>query len=193
MNIRTTIAALIFATAAHGQSLIAADGTLSNWDIKGPEICWSLKDGIITGVNDPAKKGSNLWTKAKYRDFTLTGEFKFSGKIDSGIFIRREGDQIQIGVSGSLKRDMTGSPYIADKRSYPAEAKDVATLLKTDDWNAFTLVVKGKQYIFHLNGKQVLDYTSDTAIEEGPIGLQVHPGVAMKIEFQKLVVAEEKP
>lgn len=193
MFIRTAIATVLFATSSFAQSLISADGTLSNWDIKGPEVCWSLKDGIITGINDPAKKGSILWTKTKYRDFTLTGEFKFSGKIDSGIFIRREGDQIQIGISGSLKRDMTGSPYIADKRSYPVEAEGVAKLLKVDDWNAFTLVVKGKQYVFHLNGTKVLDFRSDTAIEDGPIGLQVHPGVQMKIEFQKLHVTSEKP
>jgi hypothetical protein len=29
-------------------------------------------------------------------------------------------------------------------------------------------------------------YTSDTAVEKGPIGLQVHPGRAMKIEFRNL-------
>jgi hypothetical protein len=193
MNAKNLLAALIISTSAYGQALISADDTLDNWNIKGPEVCWSLKDGVITGSNDPGKKGGILWTKADYRNFTLTGEFKFSGKIDSGIFIRREGDQIQIGISGSLKRDMTGSPYIAEKRSYPVEADGVAKLLKTDDWNTFTLAVTGGRYIFELNGKQVLDYTSETAIEEGPIGFQVHPGVEMKIEFRKLVVSSEKP
>jgi len=178
-------------TTVHGQALI--DDKLDNWTIKGPEICWSVKDGILTGSNDPGKKGAILWTKAKYRDFTLTGEFRFSGKIDSGIFIRREGDQIQIGISGSLKRDMTGSPYIAEKRGYPVEAEGVKDLLKTDDWNNFSLIVTGNRYVFHLNGKQVLDYTSETGIEEGPIGLQVHPGVEMKIDFRNLVVSTEKP
>ena len=61
------------------------------------------------------------------------------GTIDSGIFIRTEKQQIQIGESGSLKRDLTGSPYIPGK-GYPVEAENVKELLKMDDWN--TMKVK---------------------------------------------------
>ena len=44
--------------------------------------------------------------------------------VDSGIFIRGENPQnpqIQIGISGSLNRDMTASPYVP-KQGYPIEA-----------------------------------------------------------------------
>jgi hypothetical protein len=160
---------------------------LANFTIKGPQECWSLTDGVLTGVNVPEKKGSILWTNEKFKDFTVEGEFKFSGQIDSGIFLRHETDQIQIGVSRSLKRDMTGSPYISKTGKYPAEA-DVKGLLKEGEWTAFKIVAKGNHYLVTLNGKQVLDYTSETSIAEGPIGFQVHPGVEMKIEFRKLDV-----
>lgn len=165
---------------------------LSNFNIKGPKECWSLKDGVLTGVNIPEKKGSNLWTNAKYTDFTLEGEFKFSGKIDSGVFLRTEGDQIQIGISGSLKKDMTCSPYIAKTGKYPvtAEVKDV---LKEGEWNKFVITAKGNRYVVSLNGKQVLDYASETSVPEGPIGFQVHPGVEMKIEFRNLDAKSDSP
>jgi hypothetical protein len=164
---------------------------LSDTTTTGPKECWSLSaDGVLTGVNIPEKKGSILWTAAKFKDFTLEGEFKFSGQIDSGIFLRQETDQIQIGVSRSLKRDMTGSPYISKTGKYPAEA-DVKDLLKEGEWTTFKIVAKGSRYLVTLNGKQVLDYTSETAIAEGPIGFQVHPGVEMKIEFRKLDVKSE--
>lgn len=184
---------IILPVAAFGQTLLAPDNKLDNWKIQGPETCWALKNGILTGSSDPEKIGGILWSRAHYRDFTLTGEFRFSGNIDSGIFIRHEGDQIQIGISGSLKRDMTGSPYIPSRKGYPVEAEGVKDSLKTDAWNAFSLTVIGKRYTFHLNGKQVLNYTSETLIDEGPIGFQVHPGVEMKIDFRKLVVSTEKP
>ena len=133
------------------------------------------------------KKGSNLWTNEKYKDFTIDGEFKFTGRIDSGVFLRTEGDQIQIGISGSLKRDLTCSPYIAKTGKYPVEA-NVKDNLKEGEWNTFSITAKGAHYLVSLNGKQVLDYTSETSVPEGPIGFQVHPGVEMKIEFRKLDV-----
>ncbi len=35
------------------------------------------------------------------------------------------------------------------------------------------------------------EYTSESAKEKGPIGLQMHPGVAMKIDFRAITVASE--
>jgi hypothetical protein len=178
-------------SSALAEPLIAKDD-LSAFNAKGPMEAWSFKDGVLTGQNVPDKKGSNLWTNASYKDFTLEGEFKFSGEIDSGIFLRTECDQIQIGVSRSLKRDMTGSPYISKTAKYPAEA-DVKDVLKPGEWNTFRITAKGAHYLVTLNGKQVLDYTSETSIPEGPIGFQVHPGVEMKVEFRKLDVKPEAP
>ena len=113
----------------------------------------------------------------------------FEGKIDSGVFLRHEKDQIQIGISGSLKRDMTASPYIPGK-GYPVEAKGVAELLKEGEWNTMKITAKGPLYSVELNGKEVMTYTSDTALEKGPIGLQMHAGVAMKIDFRAITVEE---
>ncbi len=50
------------------------------------------------------------------------------------------------------------------------------------------IVSKGKTYTVTLNDKQVIEYVSDTAKESGPLGLQVHPGVKMKIEFRSVIV-----
>ncbi|WP_338286891.1 DUF1080 domain-containing protein [Luteolibacter sp. LG18] len=165
---------------------------LSKFEIKGPAECWSIKDGVILGQNIPEKKGSILWTKVKYKDFTLAGEFRYKNPIDSGVFIRQEGDQIQLGISGSLKRDLTCSPYIKKTGKYPVEA-DVKDVFKDGEWNKFVITARGNHYLVSLNGKQVLDYTSETSIDEGPIGFQVHPGVEMKVEFRNLDVKVETP
>jgi hypothetical protein len=111
--------------------------------------------------------------------------------VDSGIFLRAENEQIQIGTSRSLKRDMTASPYIGNKGKYPQEAEGVKDLLKIGEWNKMKIVVKGGVYTVSLNGKQVIEYKSDTAKDEaGPLGLQVHPGVKMKVEFKDLTVEQ---
>ncbi len=151
---------------------------------------YSAADGILKVKNGPDKKGSILWTKKSYRDFVMEFDFRFGeGVIDTGIHIRNDKDQIQIGISGSLKRDMTGSPYIPGK-GYPIEAKGVAELLKAKDWNTMKIKAVGKQYTVWLQGKQVMTYKSDGAIDEGPLGIQLHGGWVMSVDFRNIKLAE---
>jgi hypothetical protein len=183
------LACLLAATLiSHAAPEAIFDGkSLAGWKTAGADV-WTAADGVLTGTSNDKKQGSILWTEKEYADFVFTCEFRFEGKIDSGVFLRHENDQIQIGISGSLKRDMTASPYIASKRGYPVEAKGVAELLKEGEWNTMKITAKGAVYAVELNGKEVTTYTSESAKEKGPIGLQVHPGVAMKIGFRAIAV-----
>ncbi|MCB1230089.1 MAG: DUF1080 domain-containing protein [Verrucomicrobiae bacterium] len=166
---------------------------LSGWkapegnDAKG---WYTAADGELRIQSGPEKKGSILWTENSYRNFELTFDFKFGeGTVDTGVHIKNDKEQIQIGISGSLKRDMTGSPYIAGK-GYPVEAEGVKELLKLDDWNSMKIRVTGKLYEVWLNGKQVLSYESESAIDEGPLGLQLHGGKDMGATFRDLRITE---
>jgi hypothetical protein len=148
-------------------------------------------DGELRIQSGPKKKGSVIWTEKSYRDFVMEFDFKFGeGVVDTGVHVRNK-DQIQIGISGSLKRDMTGSPYIPGK-GYPVEAEGVKELLKLKDWNSMKIQAVGKQYTVWLNGKKVMTYKSDSAIEEGPIGLQLHGNRVMSVTYRKLRLAELK-
>ncbi|MCG2461730.1 DUF1080 domain-containing protein [Flavobacteriaceae bacterium F89] len=166
---------------------------LKHWKVPDNNIWWTVKDGILYGHSDPTKTGSYLWTKSEYKDFVVQLDFKFGeGTVDSGIFMRGEdarNPQIQIGISGSLKRDMTASPYVP-KRGYPVEAKGVRQLLKKNDWNTLKARAVGNTYTVWLNGKEVMNYTLDNANLEGPVGLQVHPGKDMSIAFKNISLAK---
>lgn len=168
------------------QSLFDGE-SLNGWRVDGAPY-WRVVGDRLVGQSDAGRKNSVLWTEESFGDFTFTCEFRYAGDIDSGIFLRQENDQIQIGVSRSLKTDMTGSPYIANKRGYPKKADLAAGVLKPGDWNQMKITAIGENYTVHLNGTPVMNYHSDSATEKGPIGLQVHPGVVMKIEFRDLHV-----
>lgn len=162
----------------------------SGWQEPKNNIWWTIEDGVLIGKNDPELKGSILWTSKEYKDFILQLDFRFGqGSVDSGVFIRKVSEQIQIGISGSLKRDMTCSPYVAGK-GYPVEGVGVAALLKQDDWNTVRIQAVGNVYTVTLNGKQVLEYPSLTAAEKGPLGLQIHPDRDMQIYFRNILIAE---
>ncbi|MGD1979499.1 MAG: DUF1080 domain-containing protein [Akkermansiaceae bacterium] len=165
---------------------------LKNWrsDAKSDFPYWTVKDGTIQCQSGPKKKGSILWTKKEFTDFTLTLEYKLGkGTIDSGVMLKRAKDQIQIGISGSLKRDLTASPYIPGK-GYPVEATKAIAAVKPKDWNVLKIEVKGDTYKTWLNGVEGITYTSKTAIEKGPLGLQLHGNRDMAIAFRNIKITE---
>lgn len=163
---------------------------LDGWSPSAHPECWSIDGGVLSLKNDPGREGSTLWTERDYGDFILELEFKFGeGTIDSGVFVRQENDQIQIGESGSLKRDLTASPYI-NGEGYPIEATGVAEVLRPDGWNAMKIVAVGDDYDVWLNGQHVTHFRSDTAIERGPVGIQLHPQREMTMQYRNIRLAE---
>jgi hypothetical protein len=153
------------------------------------EPYWRVVDGTIVGESDADKKGSMLYTEQAYGDVVFETEFRFHGDIDSGIMLRKPETQVQIGISRSLKRDMTGSFYVG---KYPeeAQAKRAGELLKPGDWNRLRVVARGDTFTVWLNGEHVSTYTSDKHRGPAPIGLQIHQGVQMKVEFRNLKAGE---
>ena len=74
---------------------------LSGWKAPDDNIWWKAEDGILKVRSGPKKKGSILQTEAEFSDFVVDLEFKFGeGTVDSGVFIRNNREQIQIGISG---------------------------------------------------------------------------------------------
>jgi hypothetical protein len=133
---------------------------LKGWKVpKGNEASkwYQVTNNILEVRSGPKKKGSVLWTEKEYQDFEVSLGFRFiEGTIDSGIHLRNS-DQIQIGISGSLKRDMTCSPYIPGK-GYPVEAKNIKKLLKPKDWNQMRIRAVGQNYTVWLQEEEVMKY-----------------------------------
>ena len=161
---------------------------LKGWVEPANNVWWTVNDGILFVKSTAEKKGSILWTESKYENFIIQADFLMGdGTVDSGIFLRSEHDQIQIGISGSLKRDLTASPYIP-KKGYPVEAK-VKDILKLKDWNTMKVKVVGSTYTVWLNGTEVMTYTSENMPASGPVGFQLHPGNEMSCSFKNIRLA----
>jgi hypothetical protein len=137
-----------------------------------------------------------LYTEKSYQDVVIECECRFSGEIDSGIMVRKDAAgkkdiQMQIGVSRSLKKDMTGAFYIG---KYPEAgwAPKVATLWKNNEWNKIRFQAKGDTYTVWINGEQVSNYVDAGYPKAAPLGLQVHGGVKMKVEYRNISIGEIK-
>ena len=165
---------------------------LNGWKVpQGNEKAgwYNVINNVLEIRSGPKKKGSVLWTEKEYKNFEMELGFRFiDGTIDSGIHLRNS-DQIQIGISGSLKRDMTCSPYIPGK-GYPVEAKNIQKLLKAKEWNLVKIRAIGPKYTVWLQGEEVMNYKSSSAKEKGPIGIQLHGNRNMAIDFRNIKVKE---
>ena len=164
---------------------------LSGWTAKDMNRFWRVDQGVLVGANDDKLSGSYLWTEKEYSDFVLEFDVRWTGEIDSGIEFRKPSIQLQLGVSRSLKRDMSGSFYVG-KPGYPVagQAREAAKLMHAEgQWNAFRLVAKGPTFTVWINGQKAAEYTDGNFTGASPLGLQIHAGLKMKVEYRNLRAA----
>jgi len=165
---------------------------LSGWKVPDPNPFWKVVDGVLVGENDESLKGNVLHTEKTYTNFVLELEVRWSGEIDSGVMLRDPELQLQFGISRSLKCDMSGSFYLTKRGTQPAgypeagRAKNTDKLFKVDDWNIFRLEAKGDTFTVWLNGEQVCQYADAHYAGGAPLGLQIHPGLKMKVEYRNI-------
>ncbi|GAB3916829.1 3-keto-disaccharide hydrolase [Larkinella terrae] len=69
------------------------------------------------------------------------------------------------------------------------------TLIKTADWNTFHLIVKGNHLQHYINGVLMSDVTDEDTVNgaaKGMLGVQVHVGPPMKVQYRNLMLKEIK-
>jgi len=187
-------ALLMYIGTGFSQAGVFDGKTLEGWrcNPKDKLSQWKVEDGMIVGEN-PDKKGSVLWTEKDFADFEIAMEYMTPSKdYDSGVFARGSSHQIQIGISRSLKKDMTACIYAPrDKQGkYPGQTDKVSALHKLGEWNKLRIVVQGKRIQTFLNDEPCVDYEGKTIAAKGPIGLQLHGGVHMKMRFRNISLKE---
>ncbi|MGH8018896.1 MAG: 3-keto-disaccharide hydrolase [Opitutaceae bacterium] len=161
---------------------------LTGWHAPDKENFWRVEDGILVGESVAELQESYLWTGEAYGDFILEFDARWTGEIDSGVQIRMPILQLQLGTSRSLERDMTGSFYVG-RPGYPeaGQAKSAAELMHPEgEWNTFRLEARGDTFTVWINGRRAARYTNAKFSGAGPISLQIHGGLKMKIEFRNI-------
>lgn len=167
---------------------------LSGWVVPSPNPFWRVERGVLRGESDEKQTGSMLSTEKKFGDFVLELDARWQGDPDSGVFFRQPALQVQIGTSISRKHDLTGSFYLPKEGGYPehAQAKEAPKLVKFGDWNTIRIEARGPTFKVSINGKPASQLTDPNHAEPGPISVQIHQKLNMKIEFRNIRVAELK-
>jgi hypothetical protein len=165
---------------------------LAGWKVPEPNPYWRVENGVLVGESDEKQTGSMLWTEKKFGDFVFEADVRWLGDPDSGVFMRTPALQVQVGTSISQKRDLTGSFYLPPA-GYPehAQAKEAAKFLKKPgEWNTLRIEAKGTTFKVSINGHPASQFSDAKYAEAGPLGVQIHQKLKMKVEFRNIRVAE---
>ena len=186
---------------------------LDGWE-GNPEL-WRVEDGVIVGeTNDGDKKVKHntflIWQGGEVGDFDLRFKARAEGN-NSGVQYRSEvlngdgwrmkGYQFDLHPNqpylGMLYEE--GGRGIVCKRGEQVEletGKKPAVvrkleMAKTDlsEWQSYRLVAKGNRQEHYVNGKLaavITDKDEKKRALKGSIGLQLHRGAAMRVEFKDI-------
>ena len=198
MLLLLAVAGCMTGDAASGPKLapIFNGKDLTGWKDAANNKFWRAENGILVGENDEKLTGNMLWTEKDYGDFVLEFDVRWKGTtprgVDTGVEMRKPSIQLQLGISGSLRVDMSGSFYTGGKPAYPeaGQAKEAKTLMRPEgEWNTFRIEAKGNTFICWINGTKASEYTNAKYSGAAPLGLQIHPGAKMKCEYRNLRAA----
>ena len=198
LAISLAIAAAVAGIAAEPELVPLFNGKdLSNFKSEGAAEFWRVENGVLIGENNAAKLGHYLWTEKSYGDFVLEFDVRWTTTtdrgVDTGIEMRQPKIQLQLGVSGSLRVDMSGSFYTGGKPAYPeaGQAREAKKLMRPEgQWNTFRIQAKGDTFTCWINGQKASEYTDPKFSGAAPLGLQIHGGVVMKCEYSNVKIAK---
>lgn len=160
-----------------------------------------VEDGAIVMKQRPYGQGGLLLTDRRYRNFELYIEVKLEWGMNSGIFLRStEGGsayQVELIQGGPTLGNLIGELMPV---SLGAQATDVGRVWRTDDWNAFRVLVEGDapHMTLSVNGQPMWDVrqpVNDKVADEtdGMIGLQLHWGANYTIDAGSFGMNAWKP
>ncbi len=191
---------------------------LTGWE--GKEGWWYVEDGAITSQSTPEKPCTKcnylIWQGGKPGDFELRLKYRIAGG-NSGIQFRSQmrpdwdtyGYQADIDAAGQWAGAlfeharggiaMRGQRVVVDEngKKQVTSLGDPAELIKhikKEDWNEYCIIARGSEITLAINGvvmSQAVDHEKGKAARDGIIGLQVHPGPPMKIQFKDLRIFRE--
>jgi hypothetical protein len=198
-----------FVSIFDGKTLAGWEGDPTYWRVENGALV-----GEVTPETILKRNSFIIWRGGVTRDFELKVEYRVSARGNSGINYRSvevAGERFALeGYQADIEGQdrWTGQVYEERGRTFLAmrgqitrvrpgrtpeivgsvgDAAALQALVKKEDWNAYHLVVRGNVIVHLLNGQvmsQVIDDDAARRRAEGLLGVQVHVGPPMKIEYR---------
>ena len=154
----------------------------------------------LTPNNDRNQANSGVQYRSKVLDAATFVVGGYQADIDStgryaGMLYEEKGRGIVMGpgekikITGTTKNAKGKDQPIVEKMSVATPATDILAAYKLGEWNQLTIIAKGNHVQHFLNGKLTADVTDADAAnapKAGVIGLQLHVGPPMTVQFKDI-------
>ena len=100
------------------------------------------------------------------------------------------GEKTDEGVRANVKNNAWNGFEVSGSLG---SSDSLKTLIKSEDWNTFHLIVKGNRLQHYINGVLMSDVTDNDTYngrKKGLLGVQVHVGPPMKVEYKDLRIKQ---
>jgi hypothetical protein len=131
--------------------------------------------------------GKRMWTGQNYEERKRTTLAYRGEKATINAYSGEstpEAIRSKVARNAWTNRTVTGSLGTSDS---------LKTLVKTDDWNTFHLIVKGNRLQHYINSilmSEVVDEDAVNRAMKGQLGVQVHVGPPMKVQYRNLMLKQ---
>ena len=176
--------------------LIWQGGTPADFELKGT---YRISPQGNSGIQYRSKEVENVLYGLQGYQFDIDGANQYTGQNyeERGrSIIAFRGQKVNLpqvnGSVASLVKNNVWSPSVVT--DLPESADSLKTRIK-EGWNDFHLIIKGNHLQHYINGELMSEVTdNDTAnrMNSGKLGLQMHAGHIMKVEFKDLRIKELK-
>jgi hypothetical protein len=173
--------------------------TFDGWE--GNLKVFRIQDGAIVAGNLKEKVDRNefLCTKKEFGDFELRLKYKLIGKgANAGVQFRtkRIPDHHEVsGYQADMGEGWWGCLYDESRRNKVLarpDEKELAKVLKPDDWNEYVIRAEGPRIQLWVNGYKTVDYTEKEAdiARTGVIAVQIHGGPPSEAWYKDIAIVE---
>ena len=201
-----------------GKSLAGWEGDTNYWRVEDGCLVGEITPDKLLKVNSFI-----VWRGGETGDFELKVEYRVSAKGNSGINYRStmatNGAWAMRGYQADIdgRNQYTGQNYEEKGRTFLALRGDIsrvdtdgksriigsvgdkdalAAFIKTEDWNEVHLIVRGNTMTHLINGHVMSMVVDDDPVNrkfDGSLGVQVHVGPPMKIEYRNFRLKKLSP
>jgi hypothetical protein len=170
--------------------------SLDGWEVVGGGK-WVAEGGVLRGTCAKADEQGVLVYKDAVKDFEARLEFRIADG-NSGFYFRAERVKEQPLLKGFQAEvdaifDVAGIWETAGRGWVFQPTKEIhgKTNFKPGEWTKMWVSAHGSHYVVKLNGVTVTDIEDPQGRPEGAVGLQLHGGMDMKVEFRNLFLTEK--
>ncbi len=176
--------------------IIWKGGTPADFELKGS---FRITTDGNTGINYRSEQLTDVPFALKGYQADIDGKIRYTGQNyeERGrTTLAYRGEKVTVNTQQnasdpeSFRANVKNNAWQARQVTGSLGSSDsLQTFVKSNDWNDFHLIIKGNRLLHYVNGKLMSDVTDNDTVNrkmQGLLGVQVHVGPPMKVQYRNL-------